>query len=59
MSQKLTFVILSGLIFGLASAGTLWANDQSPLVMLLAYMVGGNVGMYLAAALAYFQNTPD
>lgn len=56
-SRALTFILFSGVIFGLVTAGTLWVNEASIWLVALGYVLGGNVGVSLAGVLVYIQNS--
>lgn len=55
-SRALTFIIFSGVVFGIVAAATSWANNASLGLVFLAYVLGGNVGMSLSAALIYSES---
>ncbi|MEL7013841.1 MAG: hypothetical protein AAFO72_11235 [Pseudomonadota bacterium] len=52
-SRSIPFIMLTGILFGMAAAGMSWINDASIGLTLLAYIAGGNVGVSLAAAWLY------
>lgn len=58
-SKAMTFILLTGVIFGLAAAAMSWINGVGLWIVFLAYIAGGNVGVSLAAALIYFNAAGD
>lgn len=56
-SRALAFILLTGVVFGVAAAATSWLNDAAGWLVFLAYVLGGNVGVSLAGALVYFQRS--
>lgn len=56
-SRALTFILVTGVVFGIAAAITSWANGASVLWVVLSYMFGGNIGLSLGAALVFAHNS--
>ncbi|MEM8582342.1 MAG: hypothetical protein AAGF50_14190 [Pseudomonadota bacterium] len=58
-SPYITFILLSGIAFGLTAAATSWINGANLWFCFAAYVLGGNVGVSLAAALVFFRGSSN
>jgi len=54
-SRALTFVLFTGVVFGIVAAASSLANGASMWMVFLTYIVGGNIGVTLGAAIVYAQ----
>lgn len=58
-SKAITFILLTGVTFGLAAAAMSWMNGLATWLVIVSYIAGGNVGVSLAAALTYLNASSE